>query len=206
LRNEAVDVGDLIDVVRLASQRPLKDAAFFIAFNIKNGRIEESASDALKSSHMGASDSEISEAIAASNRLEAYCLAMPPDCLDDHDKARSVLQKAKDDNPGFTPETYDLIEGYVHPSEAETAFGEENNLEENLTANREWSDIPYFRKPLFLVVTFLIFMPGYLILIWSGDTYYRKNGVVYRTSLKRKRQMTVIVALLMSSYFLRSIS
>jgi hypothetical protein len=72
-------VGDLADVVRLASKRPLKDAAFFIAFNIRNGRINENALDVLKSSHMSASDSEINEAISESNRLEAYCLAMAQD-------------------------------------------------------------------------------------------------------------------------------
>ena len=154
---------------------------------------------------MGVSDSEISEAIAASNKLEAYCRAMPRGCLDDPDKARSVLQKAKDDNPGYTSETYDLIEGYVRSNEEEIEFGEQNDQDENLVANREWSDIPYFRKPFFLVLTFLIFMPAYLILIWSGDTYYRKNGVVYRTSLKRKRRMTVIVLVLIALYFLRSV-
>jgi hypothetical protein len=106
-----MDVGDLTDVVRAASQRPLKDAAFLIAFNIKNRRIEENACDVLKNSHMGTSDSEIKEAIAASNKLEAYCLAIPHACLDDRDKAYSVLQKAKDDNPGFMPGTYNLIEG-----------------------------------------------------------------------------------------------
>ena len=148
-------MGDLIDVVRIASERPLKDAAFFIAFNIRNGRIEENAHDAMKSCHMGVSDSEISEAIAASNKLEAYCRAMPRGCLDDPDKARSVLQKAKDDNPGYTSETYDLIEGYVRSNEEEIEFGEQNDQDENLVANREWSDIPYFRKPFFLVLTFL---------------------------------------------------
>ena len=199
-------MGDLIDVVRIASGRPLKDAAFFIAFNIRNGRIEENARDALKSSHMEASDSEISEAIAASNKLEAYCRAMPRGCLDDPDKARSVLQKARDDNLGFTSETYDLIEGYVRSSEGETAPGAENNQDENLVANREWSDIPYFRKPFFLILTFLIFMPAYLILIWSGDTYYRRNGVVYRTSLKSKRRTTVTVLLLIALSLLRSVS
>jgi hypothetical protein len=203
LRNEAAVVGDLTGVVRVASQRPLKDAAFFIAFAIKNRRIEENAHDVLKSSHMGASDSEINQAIAASNELEAYCLAMPHDCLDDRDKVHSVLQKVKDDNPGFLSETYSLIEGYVRKSEGKIALIEEFTQEENLITNREWFDIPYFRKPLFLVVTFLVFMPGYLILIWSGDTYYRKNGVVYRTSTKRKQLMTMIVVFLVVSSSLR---
>jgi hypothetical protein len=205
LRIEAVDVGNLTDVIRVASQRPLKDAAFFIASNIKNGRIEEDALDVLKSSHMRESDSEINEAIAASNKLEAYCLAMPHDCLDDRDEARSVLQKAKDDNPGFISETYSLIEGYVRTSEGTIALGEEYNQEEDLITSRDWSDIPYFKKPLFLIVMFLIFTPVYIILIWSGDNYYRKRCVVYRTSLKRKRLMTVVALLPMAFYFLRSI-
>jgi hypothetical protein len=196
-------VGDLTDVVRVASQRPLRDAAFFTAFARKKGRIEESARDVLKISHMGASESEISQAIAASNELEAYCLAMPRDCLDDRDQVQSVLRKVKDDNPGFQPETYSLIEGYVRTSAGTVALGDEPNQEEDLVASREWSDIPYFRKPLFLALTFLVFMPGYLALIWSGDTYYRKNGIVYRTSPKRKRLMTMVVVLLMAWSSLR---
>jgi hypothetical protein len=205
LRIEAVDVGNLTDVIRVASQRPLKDAAFFIASNIKNRRIEENAFNVLKSSHMGASDSEIDEAIAASNKLEVYCLAMPHDCLDDRDKAHSVLQKAKDDNPGFISETYSLIEGYVRTSKGTIALAEEYNQEEDSITSRDWSDIPYFKKPLFLIVTFLIFTPVYIIFIWSGDTYYRRRGIVYRTSLKRKRLMTVVALLPVAFYFLRSI-
>jgi hypothetical protein len=104
------------------------------------------------------------------------------------------------------PETYLLIEGYVRRAgEGKAAPREEYNNEEDLVTDREWDDIPYFRKPFFLIVTFLIFMPGYLILIWSGDTYYRKEGVVYRTSSKTRRRTTVCAVFLMASYFLRRI-
>jgi hypothetical protein len=106
-------VGDLTDVVRRASQRPLKDAAFFVAFNIKIGRVEGNVFDILKSSHFGASDSAISEAIAASNELEAYCRATQCDWVGDPEKARSAVLKAKYDNPRFIPDTYGLIEQYV---------------------------------------------------------------------------------------------
>jgi hypothetical protein len=196
-------VGNVTNVTRIASQRPLKDAAFFIAFNLKKGRIEENAYDILKSSHMEASDPEIKEAIAASNKLEADCLAIPHDLLADSDKAHSALQRAKDSNPGFTSDTYNLLKDYVRKSESGIAPSSDPGPEENLVTSRDWSDIPYFRKPWFLVVAFFVFMPGYLILIWSGDTYYRKNGVVYRMSTKRKRLMTMIVALLIVSSSLR---
>jgi nicotinamide riboside transporter PnuC len=75
--------------------------------------------------------------------------------------------------------------------------------QESLVTNREWSDIPYFRKPFFLVVLFLLFMPGYLLMIWTGDTYHKKNGIVYRTSLKAKQRITAIVVLLMVTYLVR---
>jgi hypothetical protein len=203
MRNKAVEVGYITEVARIASQRPLKDAAFFIAFNIKKRRIEEHASDVLKISHMGASDEEIKEAIAASNKLEADCLAIPHDLPDDGDKAHSALQKVKEGNPGFMAETYGLLEDYIRKRQSGIALSADVSPEENLITSRDWSDIPYFKKPLFLVVAFLVFMPGYLILIWSGDTYYRKNGVVYRTSTKRKRLMTMIVVLLIVSSSLK---
>lgn len=196
-------MGDFTDVIRVASQRPLNDAAFFIAFNIRNRRSSESVFDALKSSHMEASLSELNQAIAASSKLEADCLAVPLDRLDDPDEANSVVQKTKDDNPGFIAETYSLIERYIRTSGEETAPDEELDQEETLITSREWSDIPYFKKPWFQVVVFLIFMPGYLVLIWSGDSYYRKNGIVYRMSLKKKQLMTGIVLVLIVSYFLR---
>ena len=75
---------------------------------------------------------------------------------------------------------------------------------ENLVVHREWSEIPWFRKPFFLIVLFLLFMPGYLVMIWTGDTYHRKNGVVYRTSLKVKKTMTIVVVLVMLTYLIQS--
>jgi len=78
--------------------------------------------------------------------------------------------------------------------------------QENLVVNREWSDIPYFRKPLFLIVMVIFFMPGYLLMAWTGDIYYRKNGVVYKFSLKQKQLMTVVLILLMASSLIRILS
>ena len=76
---------------------------------------------------------------------------------------------------------------------------------ENLVTDRDWSDIPWFRKTVFSVVLFLLFIPGYLLLIWTGDTYYKKNDVVYRTSNKMKQRMTVVAVFLMVSYLIRSL-
>jgi hypothetical protein len=83
------------------------------------------------------------------------------------------------------------------------ARGEENESPEALISTREWSDIPYFRKPLFLIVSFLLFMPVYLMIIWTGDTYVRKNGIVYKTSKKIKIRMTFVAVSLMLTYFIR---
>jgi hypothetical protein len=76
--------------------------------------------------------------------------------------------------------------------------------QESLVTSRDWFDIPWFRKPIGLAILFLVFTPGYLLLIWTGDTYHRKNGVVYRTGLKMKQRMTLVVVLLIVSYLLRS--
>ena len=74
---------------------------------------------------------------------------------------------------------------------------------ENLAVDRDWAEIPYFRKPWFMVLLFLVFMPGYLLVIWTGDTYYRKQGTVYRMSQQRKITTTLVVAMLMLSFFMR---
>ena len=76
--------------------------------------------------------------------------------------------------------------------------------DDSLATDRDWSDIPWFRKPFGLVVLFLVFIPGYLAMIWTGDIYRRKNGIVYRTSLARKKTMTVVAVLLMVSFLARS--
>ena len=133
-------MGNLTDVIRIASRRPLKDAAFFIAFNIRIGRIEEATPEMLKSSQREASDTEINQALAASNVLEAYCLAIPPRSLNDRDKARSVLQKAKDDNPGFIPETYLLLEGYIRAGEENVAPAEQFGGEKDRVQGPDWAD------------------------------------------------------------------
>jgi hypothetical protein len=74
---------------------------------------------------------------------------------------------------------------------------------EELVADRCWAEIPYFRKPWFLALLFLVFMPGYLLVIWTGDTYYRKQGTVFRASRKHRSRMTYIVALLMLTALMR---
>jgi len=74
---------------------------------------------------------------------------------------------------------------------------------ENLAVDRDWAEIPYFRKPWFMVLLLLVFMPGYLLLIWTGDTYYRKQGTVYRMSQQRKIVTTLAVTMLMLSLFMR---
>jgi len=66
-------------------------------------------------------------------------------------------------------------------------------MTEAVIVDRDWAETPYFRKPWFIVLLFLFFVPGYLIIIWTGDTFYQKNGVVYRTTRKRKITMTLIV-------------
>ena len=64
--------------------------------------------------------------------------------------------------------------------------------------NRAWSDIPWFRKALFLAWLMFLFPPGYLLMIWTGDVWYRRNGDVYRMSLRRKLDLTLCVVLMMA--------
>ncbi|WP_158929129.1 hypothetical protein [Acidisphaera sp. S103] len=76
-------------------------------------------------------------------------------------------------------------------------------MAEELVVDRDWAEIPYFRKPWFMVLLFLVFMPAYLLVIWTGDTYSRKQGVVYRMSQKRKITTTLVVTVLMLSFLMR---
>lgn len=76
-------------------------------------------------------------------------------------------------------------------------------MADELVAGRDWAEIPYFRKPWFMVLLFLLFMPAYLLVIWTGDTYYRKRGTIYRMSRQRKLTMTFIVVMLMLSFLMR---
>lgn len=76
-------------------------------------------------------------------------------------------------------------------------------MSETLVSSRDWAEIPYFRKPWFLVLLFLVFMPGYLVVLWTGDTFYRRADVVYRTSRKQKIMQTLVVVVLMVSFLLR---
>jgi hypothetical protein len=76
-------------------------------------------------------------------------------------------------------------------------------MAEELVVDRNWAEIPYFRKPWFMALLFLVFMPAYLLMIWTGDTYYWKQGVVYRTSRRRKITTTLVAVGLMLSFFMR---
>ena len=153
-------MGDLTDIIRIASRRPLKDAAFFIAFNIRIGRIEEAVLDVLKISYPEAPDTEINEAVVASKRLAAYCLAIPRYRLNDRDRVRSVLEKAKDDNPGFMPETYLLLEGYARGGEDNVPQAEQKperfGIDGNALAIFQWitavlaAIFSYFASAFFL--------------------------------------------------------
>jgi hypothetical protein len=68
---------------------------------------------------------------------------------------------------------------YLLPNRVDFMVGE-------LPVNCPWAEILHFRKPWFLALLLLTFMPGCLLMIWTGDTYYRKKGVVYRMSRKER--------------------
>ena len=81
---------------------------------------------------------------------------------------------------------------------SETDFSQEQII------SRDWNEIPWFRKPIFLVISFLIFMPAAIVILWTGDVFYKKNGVVYARSKKKKLIMTVSMILLMATFYMRN--
>lgn len=76
-------------------------------------------------------------------------------------------------------------------------------MAEGLVVNRDWAEIPYFRKSWFMVVMFLVFMPACLFVMWTGNTYYRRQGVVYQTSRKQKLIMSLGIVMFLLSFYLR---
>ena len=76
-------------------------------------------------------------------------------------------------------------------------------MTEDLIVDRDWAEIPYFRKPWFMVLLLLVFMPAYLAMLSTGDTYYRRKGTVYRMSTRKKILRTAVVGSLMLSFFIR---
>ena len=76
-------------------------------------------------------------------------------------------------------------------------------MAEESVVYRDWDEIPFFRMPWFMVLSLLVFMPAGLLVMWTGDTYYQRQGVVYRSSRKHKITMTFVVAMLMLTFFLR---
>jgi hypothetical protein len=137
--------------------------------------------------------------------LENYCLGSPHDLIENDDDVAAFLNKAREEHSGFSDETYNLIKWYIPTGEITSIENSEIELEINLIANREWSDIPYFRRPLFLTILMLFFIPGFLIIIWTGDVYYRRNDTVYKMSMKTKKLLTMIAILPIATYFLRHI-
>lgn len=68
---------------------------------------------------------------------------------------------------------------------------------------REWAEIPYFRKTPFVIAMFLLFSPAFLLIVWTGDTYYRRDGVVYARGPRFRRTLTIIIAVLFVGYLTR---
>jgi hypothetical protein len=104
------------------------------------------------------------------------------------------------------PDSFELLRrgGDARPvvREAGSAAGPKKTGQQ--VTNREWSDIPWFRKARFLAGLLFLFPPGYLLMIWTGDVWYRRNGNVYQMSLRRKLDLTLCVVLLMAVAFTRS--
>lgn len=67
-----------------------------------------------------------------------------------------------------------------------------------LPSDRPWSSIPFIRRPIGFVLLFLFIWPVALIIMWTGDLYYRHKGVVYLRSRLFKIGWTIGLLLYVS--------
>ncbi len=70
----------------------------------------------------------------------------------------------------------------------------------------EYSQVPWFRKGLFVGLIWLVLMPAGLILMWSGDVYYNRKveGKLQTQTALHKVAMTLITIMLIVSYIKRN--
>jgi uncharacterized membrane protein YvbJ len=59
-----------------------------------------------------------------------------------------------------------------------------------------YADVPWFRKRWFAIVCILLFMPAFLVIAFTGDVYFEKNGEL-KTLPKRSRYIVLGIFLLM---------
>ncbi len=74
-----------------------------------------------------------------------------------------------------------------------------------LVLDRNWEEIPYFRRSWFVVLMLLVFMPAVVLLTATGDVYFRRKGQVYRFDIKMKRMLTFVSLGFMLTLALRHI-
>ncbi len=65
-----------------------------------------------------------------------------------------------------------------------------------------WQQIPFYRRPFFLILTILIFWPLSWALLWSGPSYRIKKGQPYTRGVAEK--LCVSIAAPVASFFLWS--
>ncbi len=56
----------------------------------------------------------------------------------------------------------------------------------------DYSEIPFYRKRWFLVLSFLIFVPVTALITLSGDIYMQKSDGVYRFSSTHKNNILIL--------------
>ena len=57
-----------------------------------------------------------------------------------------------------------------------------------------YAQVPWFRKRWFAILCVLVFMPAFLIIAFTGDIYFEKNGEL--KTLPKRSRMTVLVIFL----------
>ncbi len=75
-------------------------------------------------------------------------------------------------------------------------------LFERIPSEKRYSDIPFYRKPLTLILSFLFFSPATLIICLTGDTYSQNKGVVYQAP----RGMRWLLILMSALYLAKGIA
>lgn len=65
-----------------------------------------------------------------------------------------------------------------------------------------WDQLPFYRKNWFVIILFLVFIPGALLIAWTGPVYQRQDGQITEMARNTKIIFSVVGAgLLFFNFF-----
>ena len=67
---------------------------------------------------------------------------------------------------------------------------------------KSYSEVPYYRKNWFVILTWFLFWPACLVIMWTGDVYYEKKKQLVAYGKVQKIVMSIIALFVTISAFM----